>query len=69
MGLRSVVTTDVADIPASGTLYAIHVKWDDCGQTLRVTRIKILRKYGHKKDRRVSYKSAFPLLLVRQACC
>ena len=69
MGLRSVVVTDVADIPAGGTLYAIHVKLDDCDQAIRVTRTKILRKCGHKKDRRVFYKSTFPLLLVRRACC
>ena len=68
MGLRSVVVTVVADIPVGGTLYAIHVKLDDCDQVLRVTRTKILRQYGHKKDRRVFYKSTFPLLLVRHAC-
>ena len=68
MGLRSVVVNDVADVPAGVTLYAIHVKLDGCGQALRVTRTKIMRKCGHKKDHRVFVKSTFPLLLVRQAC-
>ena len=38
-------------------LPAIHVKLDGCGrQALRVTRTKILRKYGHKKGRRIFVK-------------
>ena len=64
MGRESVVITDIADVPDGGILYAVHVLLDGCDKVLRVTRTKIARKYGHKRDRRVFVKTTFPLMLV-----